>query len=201
MSALPAYTPPSNGSTERAITSCAEAVAHQVADRHVRPARPAQRSGGFRGDAGERLGRYETGDGVGTGGNAHERRRGQRVHPAVRVDQRPAPGRSDEPLADAELVEQSGHLGAAGDERLGTDVERCPGEVDGAQLAAGGAGVVHGDLAAPGQLDAQAMRGDEARDAAADHADPDHDECTSSTTAVSTPGSVSGNTPCPRLKM
>ncbi len=105
-------------------------------------------------------------------------------------------------LGQAQLGEQRRHLGAPGDERLGTDVDRLAAELFGAQHPAEPVGgLEHGDVRVVSERDAQPVGGDEARNTAADNAircialARAHSECTSATTSVMTPGSVAGSTP------
>ena len=127
---------------------------------------------------------------------------GQRVQPALAVDQRPRAGRADLPARQAQLGQQRGHLRPARDERLGADVHRLAADPLGAQHAAEPVGrVEHRDRRVRPGGDPQPVRRDQTRNPAADNGNTMriHSECTNATTSVMTPGSVPGSTPWPRL--
>ncbi len=129
--------------------------------------------------------------------NALERALRHRVQSSPAVDQRPHPRRADLPAGQTELGEQRRHLGTAGDERLGADVDVLAADPLGAQDAAEPVGgVEHRDRRVGAGRHPQPVRGDESRNTAAHNTiRRTHNECTRATASVTMPGSVARQHP------
>ena len=202
-SARPAYTPPSNGSTSRSATSSPSRP------RTSAPTDTSSVSGAIGGRAGSAatasspaaVSTPDARSGLERGRDTEHRpgRKGM-VAPGG-----PHPGRRrrrrDALVGQAEGRDEVGALGAGGQQRLGSDVDREPRDLRDLQLAADPRrGLEHGHVV-PGRRGEPGRR--QPGDPAADDGQPGRhpSECTSSTIRVSTSGSVSGGTPWPRLKM
>ncbi len=114
----------------------AEAGAQQPAQRDVAARLPVQRPPRLGGHGGQPGGRQQPVEPGGAGRDAEQGAGGQRPGAARGPDGRGRRRRVHQHVGQAQLGEQRGHLGPAGEERLGADVEGHPGEVDGVQHAA-----------------------------------------------------------------
>ena len=114
------------------------------------------------------------------------------------VDQRPR-RRADLPAGQSQLGQQRRHLGPAGDERLGADVDRLPAERSVRSTPPSRSAGSNRVIDACGPAVTQPVRRDKTRNPAADNAADVVWRMHQATTSVITPGSVAGSTPWPRL--